>query len=425
MYKTIEECRLCGSKHLDFLYSLGNQYVSDFPKSLLDVKKAHQVPIDIVLCPKCTLVQQKHTAPQDFMYTRHYWYRSGINATMTESLKELAGAIMNVVAVGKNDIVLDIGSNDGTLLRSYPESVRATSITVGVEPAVNLLEVGSQGIDVFISDFWSAESYHTAMNDWLSRHSGWSSGKTPLCKVVTAIGMFYDLDDPTSFIGDIKNCLAHDGVFVAQLMCLKNMLNQYDIGNFAHEHLEFYSLRSLKYLFDKFDLEMFSVETNSVNGESYRIFVKHKDCDKYPVRANVAEHFLQEAYLHVHHLHYEFFRRLGENKRAVVNFIEKLVSDGKLVWGYGASTKGNVILQYYGLNERLIKGIADRSPEKWGRYTVGTGIPIFAESTARSVNPDYFFVLPYGFVQEFVERERTWRLRGGKFIVPLPSLTVV
>ena len=407
MYTTRTTCRVCGSYDLTPLFSLGKQYVSDFPKSG-EIPK-NKVPIDLEQCNSCSLVQAKHTAPQDFMYSRFYWYRSGVTETMRTALRYVASRAEGYLE--PSNIILDIGSNDGTLLRSYKD--KELYYRVGVEPATNLKEEGSQDIDCFINDFWSYDAYAQDM-----------FGKA---KVVTALGMFYDLEDPNQFIGDIAKVLHKDGVFIAQLMCLQDTLEKYDVGNFAHEHLEFYTLESLEYLYRQHGLEIFDIERNEVNGGSYLIFAGHQWVESFTPEAGVRIQSIREdeRKLRDHNTFAQFRRTIEANRANVLDLFHSLKKQGKSVWVYGASTKGNVLLQYYGLDASLITGAVERSPEKYGRVTVGTNIPIYDEEYARSQNPDYFLVLPYAFIDEFVEREQAFRRRGGRFIVPLPELRVI
>jgi hypothetical protein len=226
--------------------------------------------------------------------------------------------------------------------------------------------------------------------------------------------MFYDLEDPSKFIADARKALTDDGIFVAQLMCLTPMLQKNDLGNICHEHLEYYSLQSLKYLFETNGLEMFKIEENEVNGGSYRIFARPFRGAGIPFDENITWQDILA-----------FGQRVQKTRDQCVAFIKQEVAKGKKVYVYGASTKGNVILQYYGLDNKLITAASERSPEKWGKYTIGSWIPIVSEEEARKAQPDYFLVLPWAFFDEFYEREKEWRARGGKFIVPLPEFRVV
>lgn len=423
------------------LFSLGDQYVSDFVEKS-EVKAGNKVPIDIERCGQCTLVQAKHAPPAEILYKGTYWYRSGVTDTMKRALRDVTESIENRVNLLSGDVVLDIGSNDGTLLRSYSHK---KLITVGVEPATNLVEEGRVGVSMLLNDLWSIGAYQNALG-----------GRK--AKVITAIGMFYDLEDPNQFIRDVSLALAEDGLFVAQLMCLKQTLENCDVGNFAHEHLEFYTLRSLHTLFDRHGLQIVEVEENGVNGGSYRIYAKHRDPNRLVASTAAVRH--EDALACSDSKIEAFFQEINRNRMACVKFVQDAVADRKRVWVYGASTKGNVILQMYGLHHSttcprcggkgsrgdvdvtsdlpmtcksclgekkvtLIEGAADRDPNKWGRYTVGTGVPIMSEEYARTAKPDYFLVLPYAFRDEFIARESEFLAKGGKFIFPLPKFVVV
>ncbi len=393
-------CRLCGSPDLHDVFSVGDQYINDFvPKE--KIGKGMKAPLDLIMCEKCALLQLRHTAPQELLYERHYWYRSGVTDTMRKALRNITEEIEQIADLKAGDVVLDIGANDGTLLESYSvEGLRR----VGCEPANNLIDELKTRTPYVMHDFWDYDRY-------MELAKGWGFGKA---KVVTAIGMFYDLEEPNKFIKDIQRALADDGVFVAQLMCLGPMIEKNDLGNICHEHLEYYSLESLKYLFETNGLEMFKIEENSVNGGSYRIFGRHYK----GTGIKFEEAYSQDDII-------AFAKRLEDNREKCVSFIKQEVAKGKTVYVYGASTKGNVILQYYGLDHNLITAAAERSPEKWGKYTIGSWIPIVSEDEARKAKPDYFLVLPWAFFDEFYKREADWRAGGGKFIVPLPEFRVV
>jgi hypothetical protein len=261
-------------------------------------------------------------------------------------------------------------------------------------------------VDLFVNGFWGTQDAARAA----------ATAVQPTA--ITALGMMYDLDDPNPFVAEVARALAPGGVFVAQLMCLRNMLRTKDVGNLCHEHLEFYSLRSLETLFARHGLVIREVQENGVNGGSYRLFVTHGEDS--PYYSSCESHLcLDEPMTYV-----QWQAGLERRRAECVRLVREMKAAGKGVWVYGASTKGNVILQWYGLDHTLIDGAADRSPEKWERYTVGTGIKITSEEEARQ-RADVFLVLPYSFLTEFTERERAWRDRGGRFIVPLPEPRVI
>ncbi len=383
-------CRLCGFDKLVHVISIGEQFINDFPDHPSQKGRNGKCPLDVVHCKNCDLFQLRHTAPQELLYSRHYWYKSGISETIKRDLKEIADVASKIVNLTTKDVVLDIGANDGTML----SNLAGKAITVGCEPASNLQDELRTRCTHVIPDFWNVENYEKL--------------GLPKAKVITALGMFYDMEDPNQFIRDASKILAKDGVFIAQLMTLKPMLNNNDLGNICHEHLEYYTYRSLKYLFEHNGLEIYKIEENSINGGSYRIFARHLDKGSIDFAENYTAKDL-----------YAFKERLDENRALCKAYIKKAVSEGKKIYAYGASTKGNCILQYYDIGNDEIIAVADKNPEKWGKYTL-TDIPIISEDQARKA-ADIFLILPFGFTDEFVRRETDWLASGGTFIVPLPN----
>ena len=414
-------CRVCNGADLKELFSLGNHFVSDFVPAR-KVRSGVKCPLNLQLCVRCGLVQLEHTAPQELLYSRHYWYVSGTTQTMRDALRDVALAAQRLVPLQPWDIVLDIGSNDGTLLRNYPTNV----LTVGVEPAKNLAAEGARGIDVFVNDFWNVESYTAALEKFIGHRDRHIDG----AKIVTACGMFYDLEDPSKFIRDVAAVLHEDGVFVAQLMCLKNMMDANDVGNICHEHLEYYSLQSLQYLYEKNGLQIFDVETNDVNGRSYRVYAKLQR-SRLAIPPQCTDRLfeamrIEERALGTPAVLWEWWHEQEANRKRCREFIELANANGKTVAIFGASTKGNTLAQWLGLTPELVPYAVDRSPSKVGLCMVGSGIPIMSEEEGRSMMPDFALVLPYAFRKEFIEREadQEWRNRGGKFIFPLPHFEV-
>ena len=382
------------------IFSLGSLFVSNFVKKT-NIKKGIKAPLNLLYCKNCSLIQLSHIAPQEIMYRRFYWYRSGVTKIMRLGLKNIFQHSLKYVNLKKNDVVLDIGANDGTLLSYFKKK---NIKTIGCEPAKNLHKPLKLNSDFVIKNFWNRKDLNKILSkNYLNKP-----------KIITAIGMFYDLEDPNKFIKDAADALHEKGIFIAQLMCLKTMIEKNDLGNICHEHIEFYSLSSLKYLFEQNGLEIFKIEENDINGGSYRIY-----CRKY----NTGSIKLKKE--NVLQLMKGFVNRVKHNKRTTMNFINKQIYKGKKIFLYGASTKGNTILQYYGLNGKIINFAAERSPEKWGKYTVGSGIKIITEKMARKLNPDYFFVTPWGFIKEFVKREKKWLKKGGTFIVPFPKFKLI
>ena len=396
----ISKCRLCSHKKLLKIHSFGNLYVSNFV-SKKDINNGIKAPLNLVYCKNCKLLQLQHSAPQEIMYKKFYWYRSGVTNTMKNALRNIFLTVKKMSILDKGDTVLDIGANDGTLLKYFK---REKYITIGCEPAKNLTKFLRKNCKYVFNNFWNSKDLKEIIK----------TKKIKKPKLITAIGMFYDLENPSRFIADAAEILDDNGVFIAQLMCLESMLKKNDLGNICHEHLEFYSFKSLKYLFEKNGLKIFKIEENDINGGSYRIFCK-KNISRsinYKEKASLFEIK-------------KFIRRVELNKKRCLSFLINAVKTGLKVHIYGASTKGNTLLQYYGINHKLIKFAAERSPEKWGKYTVGTGIKIISENDARKLKPNYFFVMPYAFIKEFIKREKKWLMEGGKFILPYPNFKVI
>jgi len=398
--KRINKCLLCGNKNLKKIFSLGNLFISNFVNKQ-KIKKGLKAPLALKYCKKCTLIQLSHIAPQELMYKKFYWYKSGINKTMRDELKELYLSAMKIVNIKKNDVVLDIGANDGTLLKYFKNQ---GLLTIGCEPAKNLKNELKKNCHYMINDFWQKNKLDNILKI--------KNLKKP--KIITAIGMFYDLEFPNQFISDAAQSLHENGVFIAQLMCLNSMIKKNDLGNICHEHIEFYSHKSLIYLFERNGLEIFKIEENDVNGGSYRIFCRKKINGSIRLKK---ENVLKNIY--------KFKKNIEINKKRTLNFIKKEHAKGKKIFLYGASTKGNTVLQYYGITNKLIPFAAERSKNKWGKYTIGTGIKIISEKRARELDPDYFFVTPWGFIKEFIKREKKWLNKGRKFILPFPFFKLV
>ena len=394
----IKKCRLCNNNQLKQIYNFGNHFVSNFVNKS-SINKGIKAPLNLVYCKKCHLLQLEHSAPQEIMYKKFYWYKSGITKTMRDGLKELYQDIKKNCNIKQGEVILDIGANDGTFLKYFKKD---KIITIGCEPANNLKNELKKNCHYMINDFW-----HT-------KHMKKIPIKHQKLKVVSAIGMFYDLEDPSEFIKHAADALDDDGIFVAQLMCSHSMFKTNDLGNICHEHLEYYSYNSLKYLFEKNGLKIFKMSENKINGGSYRIYCKKniRKSINYKERVNYSEII-------------KFIKRVKQNKQRTLKFIRGANKLGKKIFLYGASTKGNTLLQYYGLTNKEIPFAAERTKVKWGKYTIGSGVKIISEQNARKLKPDYFFVMPYGFINEFIKREKKWLKSGGRFILPYPNFKIL
>lgn len=418
-YRTIDKCRVCGYRNLTSILSLGNLYVSDFLDSP-DKSKGIKAPLELVLCNVkdggCGLLQLRDTVSNESLY-RNYWYRSGINNTMTNELIGIAEKAASIANLKTRDYVIDIGANDGTLLRGYKVSGLKT---IGFEPARNLEQYGKQGTTKIIVDFFS--------------HSAWEKefGKVK-AKVITAIGMFYDLDDPNTFVADVVKCLDDEGLLIIQMMYLPLFLERNAFDGICHEHLEYYSLCSLENVLKRHGLEVLDVEMREhINEGSVRFYVRKEHKGRsHKILVGATDRVValrkREADLGLDgkEAYEALVNRILTEKEKVVSFIKQVVSKGKKVHGYAASTKGNTTLQFYGLTPDLIEAIADRNPQKYGKFASGTLIPVISEEESRMQKPDYYLILAWHFLPEFIDREAEYLKRGGKFIVPMPEFRVI
>jgi 2-polyprenyl-3-methyl-5-hydroxy-6-metoxy-1,4-benzoquinol methylase len=411
-------CRVCEGA-LQPILSLGEHYVSDFIEP--GASDGTKAPLELVLCRRCRLLQLKHTVPGDTMY-RNYWYRSGTNQTMRTALADIANKAEHLAHLKGGDAVLDIGCNDGTLIAAY----KIGGIhKIGFDPAENLAQYSRKIVDHLVVGYFESWSFFS--NPELATHRP---------KVVTSIAMFYDLEDPNTFVADIKKVMHPDGLWIVQMSYLPLMLRTNELGNVCHEHLEYYSLQAFDYLLHRHDFEVVDLETNDVNGGSIRAYIRNRNADP---RAFADEIYRELAVDRVQAFreeelrlgldtstpYLEFATWVDRIRQDVVGFIKEKVGQGKKVYVYGASTKGNTLLQYFGLDHTLITAAAERNKDKWGRVTVGTHIPIVSEEEARTANPDYFLVLPWHFLEEFQAREKEYLLSGGRFIVPMPHFTLI
>ena len=393
-FHTIKNCRICNSDKLESILNLGELYLSNF-LSKDNALKQFSAPLELVQCRgECKLIQLRHTVSAQEMFIE-YWYLSGINHSMTMELSHIVKSIESLIELNKDDFVIDIGANDGTLLRHYKNKK-------------------------IIPDFFTFESWEKS-----------SPNKT--AKVITAIGMFYDLDDPNKFVEDIEKMLSNDGLFIIQMMYLPLFIEKNAFDGICHEHLEYYSLFSLEYLLSKFNLQVIGLEIREkINEGSARFYVVKKSFSK---KINIKTEFKMNLNLYRDK---EFKLKLDEiniynklklnienAKDKTMSFLNLERKKGKVIHGYAASTKGNTTLQYYGITSEIMEAISDKNPEKWGKYTSGTNIPVISEEESRHRNPDYYFVLAWHFIETFAEREKKFLEKGGKFIVSMPSFRVI
>jgi len=416
MYTAIRQCRMCGNKNLVSILCLGNQVLTGvFPRT--PDQKFTSGPLELVKChpggdqPACGLVQLRQSYQSTEMYGQNYGYRSGLNQSMLHHLHGKVRQIAQVASLKPGDLVIDIGSNDSTLLQAYPDQ---GLILVGVDPTGVKFKRYYPAHIHLIPDFFSAEAVRSRFG-------------AQKAKVITSIAMFYDLEAPLTFVQQVAEVLADDGLWVFEQSYMPTMLDMNAYDTICHEHLEYYGLKQIKWLMEQAGLKIIDVELNAVNGGSFSVMAAKPTA---PYAANTARitALLEEETrrgLDTLQPYQAFTARVFEHRDQLTNFILRIKAEGRTILGYGASTKGNVILQFCGLTANEIPFIAEVNEDKFGCYTPGTLIPIISEQEARAMRPDYFLVLPWHFKENLVAREQAYLQQGGRLLMPLPRIEVV
>lgn len=405
----IQKCRIGGGSTLISVLNLGHQELTGvFPRSAL--QPVTSGPIELVWCPDSGLLQLAHSYEASEMYGENYGYRSGLNQSMVDHLTQKIRHLERAAAVRPGDTVLDIGSNDCTSLKAY----NTTGLKrFGMDPTGEKFRQFYPSDVKLLPDFFSAKAFRAA---------GGTSAR-----VVTSIAMFYDLEDPVDFARQVESILAPDGLWHFEQSYMPSMLRLCSYDTICHEHLEFYSLFVVRNVLQAAGMRIVDVQMNAVNGGSFAVTAAKARC---PARSNeaVVDWLLEQEDrmgLHTPRPYRDFEDRVYRHREDLKRLVQALVADGKRILGYGASTKGNVLLQFCGLSPREISAIAEVNPDKFGAVTPGTHIPIVSEADARAMNPDYFLVLPWHFKEGILRRERAFLDRGGKMIFPFPEIEIV
>jgi len=405
----INKCRISGESDLVDILSLGDQYLTGvFPSS--KEEKVTKGPLDLVWAKESGLLQLKHSYDLGEMYGDNYGYRSGLNSSMVEHLTNKITSLENLVQLNPNDVVIDIGSNDATSLKAYSKPC----IKVGIDPTgLKFKDYYSDDITL-IPDFFTKELFENKFQ-----------GKK--AKIVTSIAMFYDLEDPKKFAKDIYEILDDNGIWHFEQSYMPSMLKTNAYDTICHEHIEFYSLKVVKELLESVNLKIIDVQTNSINGGSFAVTASRADAN-YIVNDVLIDWMLfQEGQMKLDTIspYLAFKDRIFEHRDSLRKLILSLVKSGKKVYGYGASTKGNVLLQFCEFTSLEIPFIAEVNQEKFGKYTPGTHIKIISEEEAKMNKPDYFLVLPWHFKDNILSREKEYLKTGVKFIFPLPEIEII
>ncbi|MCF8448888.1 MAG: class I SAM-dependent methyltransferase [Taibaiella sp.] len=410
-------CRVCGSPSLTKVIDLGEQYLQgSFIKPGKEMPSTRKIPCTLLRCDPqqdenaCGLLQMEHSVPPEILYAA-YWYRSGTNNTMRTHLKGIATSVQDIINKPSAG-VLDIGCNDGTLLANYPENWNK----YGVDPSDIAQEIALKNTTVVQDIFPSAKLFDILGDKKLD--------------AITSIAMFYDLEQPVDFVKGIKKLLVNDGIWIFEMSYMPEMLRLDSYDTLCHEHLEYYSLAVIEHILKLAGMKVFKILFNDINGGSIRCYATHETCNAYNNAENdklindtrLAEFDLE---LDTDKPYLEFQQRINQTKIELYDALKKLKASGKRIHIYGASTKGNTILQWCRIDKNLIDFAAERNPDKYGARTLGTDIPIISEEESRAMKPDYYLVLPWHFKTEFLEREQASLNEGTGFIFPLPKLEIV
>ena len=403
----INKCRGCKSKKLIKLFSLGNlSFTGKFSKFTNKIRKK---PISLVICKSCELVQLAHNYDLKYLYGPDYGYRTGINKTMLDHVNKITKLLAKKTFLKKNDLVLDIASNDGSLLNFYNKNI----IKCGIDPILRKYKKNYTHIKYAIPSFFSAEKIKLKTNKKF--------------KIITALSVFYDAEDPNKFLSDVRELLTPNGIFLLEFADLASILKFKMFDTICHEHLEYYSSKVILNLANKNGLKVFDIKENKINGGSKQYFICLKNSN-IPLKTKVIRKILNtENKLKMNKLStfVQFFKNINQLKKDLNKLINTIKKQNKDIHCYGASTKGNVLLQYFKIDNKKINFVAERNKNKYGLYTPGSNIKIISENTSRSLKPDYYLVLPWHFKDEILKREKNIIKKGVKFIFPLPNLKIV
>ena len=408
-YTIVTKCRICSSDTTEVL-KLDPQYIATtFVKSNANNPISQvKIPLTLMLCKdkNCGLIQLKETVRPDLLY-KNYFYRTAINDTMRRDLQDVVNYAVDNVKTEKDDIAIDIGANDCTMVSMYPEYMKR----IGIEPATNI-------------DWSNVSKSITIVNDYFSKDVVMKTTNGKKAKILSATAMFYDFNDPNIATKDIKEILHEDGVCVLQVSYLLDTIRDMNFYDVVHEHLEYYSLKSINYLMEKNGLTVIDASTNFVNGGSLRVLVTHIESNK--TKSKRYKEILDEEgkwSLENTNTYIQYENKIQDIIKKTKNFILNEINSGGLVIGLGASTKGNVLLQICGITKQLLPYISDRNKEKVGLRTLGTDIEIISEEKAHELNPSSMLVIPWNFKEEILKREKYYIENGGKllFLMPYPN----
>ena len=404
----IKFCRNCKSTKLVSIVNLGKQsFTGIFPSSRK--KKIPHGILELIKCNNCNLVQLGHSFDLSYMYGKNYGYRSSLNKSMVTHLKEKYKKIISKFKLRKKDIILDIGSNDGTLLNFFPKKY----IRIGIDPTISKFKKYYKDKNIIlIDDYFSSDNYFSKLKN--------------KAKIITSISMFYDLEEPRKFVQNINQILDDNGVWHFEQSYLPSMIEKLSYDTICHEHLEYYDLTIIKKILKIYKIKIIDVEFNDINGGSIAITAA-KYGSNYKTNFSIINKILRyEKNLYKNKKYFkEFKKNIFKHKSNLKKIVNKIKKENKTLIGYGASTKGNVIIQFCKFSSKDIKIVADVNSDKFNHFTPGSKIKIISEKKAKLLNPDYMIVFPWHFKKMIIQKEKKFLKKHGKLIFPLPKIEII
>ena len=408
-FRKILNCRCCNSSKFRDFFNFGEMELSTyFPKKTYN--KKNLIPLEVVICQKCKLFQLKHNYDLKKLFNDDYGYRSGINQSMKDHFQTIIDDVKNKIFLNKEDVILDIASNDGTLLSMFKQR---NLKKIGIDPTIKKYK------KFYKKDIKTSANFFNYNNYLLkSKHKA---------KLITSIAVFYDVHKPNSFVRDVSRIIAKDGMWILEQSYLPLIIKNFAFDSICHEHVTYFTFRQLKLILDKHNLKIIDCSLNSMNGGSIRFFITPKESKLESNNLNIKKIVkLENLFFKNLNLNLlKFSNKITKNKIKLLSILKNLKNNHKKIHVYGASTKGNILLQYFKIDNNIVDYASDRNKFKWTRKTPGTNIPIISENKSRKLNPDYYFVLPWHFKKEFIAREKKFLNSGGKFIFPLPNVSIL
>jgi len=408
IFDKIIVCRSCKKNKLTDLFSLGNLYFTGiFPKN-----KTSYLPkgkLKLILCKFCGLVQLDRNFNSEILYGNNYGYRSGLNDSMVAHLNNKSKTLKKKIKLKAGDTIIDIGSNDGTFLNFFKKKYNL----IGVDPTINKFKKYYRPDIKRIPDFFSKNNLKKKL-------------KNQKAKIITSFAMFYDLKDPIKFAQEVYDCLSDDGIWHFEQSYLPKMLETMSFDTICHEHLEYYSIKSIFYILKKVNLKIVEIEENSINGGSIAITAAKKHSFLLEKKNKVKSYIDYENKKKVYQVktYKKFYKKILLFKIKLNEILKKILIKKKKIIGFGASTKGNVLLQFCSINNKKIKFILEINKDKFHKYTPGTNIKIISQKYLKNNPVDYFFVLPWHFKKNILKKKNLFGKKT-KFIFPLPKLEIV